>query len=75
MYTGRSTRSKSSNVLIINYLFNHATLGHLVELVKPRAKLKNTVAEIGIYVISGKKTRGATRCVLPLYVLLSTPAF
>ncbi|RLN25608.1 hypothetical protein C2845_PM07G17890 [Panicum miliaceum] len=64
----RSTRAKSRDAPIINYLFNFATLGHLVESVKPGGKLKNTVAEIAIYVINGKKTRGATRCVLPLHV-------
>ena len=46
-------------------------LGHLVESVKPRGKMKNTVVEIGIYVINGKKTRAATRRVLPLYVSVS----
>ncbi|KAG2630090.1 hypothetical protein PVAP13_3KG492001 [Panicum virgatum] len=30
--------------------------------------MKNTIVEIGIYVINGKKTRVATRRVLPLYV-------
>ena len=46
-------------------------LGHLVESVKPTGRLKNTVAEVGIYVINGKKTRAASRRVLPLYVSVS----
>ena len=56
---------------IINYIFNFASLGHLADSVKPGGKLKNTVAEIGIYVINGKKKRGATRQVLPLHVSVS----
>ena len=39
------------SVIIINYNATYATLGHLVESVKPRGKMKNTVVEIGIYVI------------------------
>jgi len=30
--------------------------------------LKNIIAEVGIYVLNGKKKRGATRFVMPLYV-------
>ncbi|PUZ44214.1 hypothetical protein GQ55_8G072100 [Panicum hallii var. hallii] len=63
MCSGRST-----SLDIINYLFTHATLGHLVDSVKPGGKLVNTIAEIGIYVIKGKKTRGATRGVMPLHI-------
>jgi len=59
------------SVIIINYHATYATLGHLVESVKPRGKMKNTIVEIGIYVINGKKTRAATRRVLPLYVSVS----
>ena len=59
------------SVIIINYHFTYATLGHLVESVKPTGRLKNTVAEVGIYVINGKKTRAASRRVLPLYVSVS----
>jgi len=33
--------------------------------------LKNTIAEVGIYVLNGKKKRGATRFVMPLYVTVS----
>ncbi|KAG2629464.1 hypothetical protein PVAP13_3KG468401, partial [Panicum virgatum] len=68
MFARRSTRSKSSEQPIINYIFNFASLGHLADSVKPGGKLKNTIAEIGIYVINGKKKRGATRQVLPLHV-------
>ncbi|KAG2557405.1 hypothetical protein PVAP13_8NG254702 [Panicum virgatum] len=63
MFARRSTRQP-----IINYIFNFASLGHLADSVKPGGMLKNTVAEIGIYVINGKKKRGATRHVLPLHV-------
>ncbi|KAG2605582.1 hypothetical protein PVAP13_4NG083617 [Panicum virgatum] len=63
MFSGRST-----SVVIINYLSNYATLGHLVDSVKPGGKLTNTIAEIGIHVINGKKKRGATRWVMPLYI-------
>ncbi|PVH31945.1 hypothetical protein PAHAL_9G269200 [Panicum hallii] len=68
MCSGRST-----SVVILNYLFTHATLGHLVDSVKPRGKLINTVVEIGIYVINGKKTRGATRWVMPLHITVLFP--
>jgi len=68
MFSGRSTRSKNRNVVIINYLSNYATLGHLVDSVKPGGKLTNTIAEIGIHVINGKKKKGATRWVMPLYI-------
>ena len=30
--------------------------------------MKNIIAEVGIYVLNGKKKRGATRFVMPLYV-------
>ena len=43
----------------------------LVDSVKPGGKLKNTIAEVGIYVLNGKKKRGATRFVMPLYVTVS----
>ena len=33
--------------------------------------MKNTIAEVGIYVLNGKKKRGATRFVMPLYVTVS----
>ena len=33
--------------------------------------MKNTIAEVGIYVLNGKKKRGATRFVMPLYVIVS----
>jgi len=33
--------------------------------------LKKTIAEVGIYVLNGKKKRGATRFVMPLYVTVS----
>ncbi|PVH36734.1 hypothetical protein PAHAL_6G155200 [Panicum hallii] len=64
----RCTRSNNRDVIIINYLFNHATLGDLVDSVKPGGKLKSAIVEIAIYMINGKKTRGATRCVMPLHV-------
>ena len=59
------------SVVIINYLSNYATLGHLVDSVKPGGKLTNTIAEIGIHVINGKKKKGATRWVMPLYITVS----
>ena len=59
------------SVVIINYLSNYATLGHLVDSVKPGGKLTNTIAEIGIHVINGKKKKGATRWVMLLYVTVS----
>ncbi|RLM74991.1 hypothetical protein C2845_PM15G17040 [Panicum miliaceum] len=68
MCSGRSTRSNKRNTVIINYLFSYATLGHLADSVKPGGKLLNTIAEIGIYVINGKKARGATRRVIPLHI-------
>ena len=58
----------SCTEIIINYEFNHTTLGDLVDSVKPGGKMKNTIAEIGIYVINGKKMRGATKCVMPLHI-------
>ena len=61
----------SYSEIIINYEFNHATLGDLVDSVKPGGKMKNTIAEIGIYVINGKKTRGAIKCVMALHVSVS----
>ncbi|KAG2573281.1 hypothetical protein PVAP13_7KG243610 [Panicum virgatum] len=64
----RRTRSNNRDEIIINYEFNHATLGDLVDPVKPGGKMKNTIAEIGIYVINGKKTRGAIKCVMALHV-------
>ncbi|RLN38595.1 hypothetical protein C2845_PM01G01540 [Panicum miliaceum] len=68
MCSGRTTRMNNRNEIIINYLSNHATLVHLADSVRPGGKLKNTIAEIGIYVMNGKKTKGATRRVLPLHV-------
>ena len=61
----------SCTEIIINYEFNHATLGDLVDSVKPGGKMKNTIAEMGIYVINGKKTRGAIKCVMALHVSVS----
>ncbi|RLM75079.1 hypothetical protein C2845_PM15G06460 [Panicum miliaceum] len=71
--SGRPTRSCNRNAFIINYLFNYAILGDMVESVKPRGKLKNTIAEIGICVLNDKKTRSATRFVMPLYVSIFFP--
>ncbi|PUZ45375.1 hypothetical protein GQ55_8G217800 [Panicum hallii var. hallii] len=68
MCSGRPTRSNNRKAIIMNYLFNFAVLGDLVDSVKLAGKLKNTIADIGIYVLNGKKTRGATRFVMPLYV-------
>ncbi|RLN11628.1 hypothetical protein C2845_PM09G10370 [Panicum miliaceum] len=68
MSSGRSTRASKKKEVIMNYLFNYATLGHLADSVKPGGKLINTIAEIGIHVINGKKTRGATRWVMPLHI-------
>ncbi|KAG2613377.1 hypothetical protein PVAP13_4KG351900 [Panicum virgatum] len=64
----RSTRTRDKRALIINYLGTFAVLVDLVDSVKPGGKLKNTIAEVGIYVLNGKKKRGATRFVMPLYV-------
>lgn len=63
------------SVVIINYMFSYATLGHLVDSVKPGGKLMNMVAEIGIYALNGKKMRGATKRVMPLHVSVSSNFF
>ena len=57
--------------LVINYKSTFAVLGDLVDSVKPEGRLKNTIAEVGIYVLNGKNKRGATRFVMPLYVTVS----
>ena len=57
--------------LVINYKSTFAILGDLVDSVKPEGRLKNTIAEVGIYVLNGKNKSGATRFVMPLYVTVS----
>ena len=57
--------------LVINYKSTFAVLGDLVDSVKPEGRLKNTIAEVGIYVLNGKNKSGATRFVMPLYVTVS----
>ncbi|XP_039798463.1 uncharacterized protein LOC120663647 [Panicum virgatum] len=69
--SGRSTRSKQRDAVIINYLFTYATWGHLADSAKPGGKLLNTIAEVGIYAMNGKKTRGATKRIMPLHISVS----
>ena len=42
-----------------------------MDSVKPEGRLKNTIAEVGIYVLNGKNKSGGTRFVMPLYVTVS----
>ena len=59
------------SAVIINYLFTYATWGHLADSAKPGGKLLNTIAEVGIYAMNGKKTRGATKRIMPLHISVS----
>ncbi|OEL17894.1 hypothetical protein BAE44_0021089 [Dichanthelium oligosanthes] len=58
--------------VIISYPSFYVTLGHLAKSVKPARKLMSTVAEIGIFVIDGKKTKRAIKCIQPLRILVNT---
>ena len=59
------------SAVFINYLFTYATWGHLADSAKPGGKLLNTIAEVGIYAMNGKKTRGATKRIMPLHISVS----